>query len=182
MNMIQVVLWVALITSSSQTSNSWKGIVPFQSTRNDVERVLGPPTRPCTEVCRYDTKTEGIFARYSNEPCKSGEGSPLSIPPNTVISVTVYPETKTRLRDLRLDRRKFTKTKDPELHGYSTYTNSEIGVTYEVSDKNMILSIEWFGSAKDIQRLRCPLRPSAFGSTAEPQRQRSWLPSAGWIK
>lgn len=155
MSIIQIALWAVLITSSSQTTNGWKGIVALQSTRMDVERLLGPPTNACTEVCRYDTKTERVFVQYSDEACKKGDANPMNIPPGTVVSVTVYPDAETRLRDLKLDRKKFKKINDPELQGYSTYTSRELGVAYEVSDKNMILSIEWFGSAKQIDALRC---------------------------
>jgi hypothetical protein len=93
--------------------------------------------------------------QYSDEACKKGDANPMNIPPDTVVSVTVYPHAETRLRELKLDRKKFKKINDPELHGYSTYTSRELGVAYEVSDKNMILSIEWFGSAKEIDALRC---------------------------
>lgn len=159
MNIIQLALWIGLLISNSQNSAPWKGIVLFQCTRADVERRLGPPTESCRHACDYDTKTGGVFVRYSAERCASGDPGPLNVPPNTVIGVKVYPLVKPRLRDLKLNMSKFTKTNDPELHGYSTYTNAETGVTYEISDKNRVLSIEWFGSAKDIQAMRCPLKP-----------------------
>lgn len=155
MSIIQIALWAILITTSPQTTNGWKALVPLRSTRNDVERLLGSPTNACTELCRYDTRSERVFVRYSDEACKKGEASPLNIPPNTIVSMTVYPHPEARLRDLKLDERKFKKTNDPELHGYSTFTSRELGVAYEVSDKNMILSIEWFGAAKNIEALRC---------------------------
>lgn len=63
--------------------------------------------------------------------------------------MTVYSEVKPRLRDLKLNMRKFTRTNNPELGGYATYTNAEIG-GYEVSDQQLVTSVEWFGSAKDI--------------------------------
>lgn len=156
MSIIQIILWMALFHGGTHDSRGWKGIVPLHSTRADVERRLGPPTEPCIAGCDYDTKREGVFVRYSGERCATGDANPLNIPPNTVISVTVYPAVKPRLSDLKLSMRKFTRTKDPELNGYSTYTNEEIGVTYEVSDKHRVLSIEWFGSSKDITILRCP--------------------------
>jgi hypothetical protein len=109
----------------------------------------------CKLACDYDTKAEAVFIRYSDERCKAGNTDAFDIPKDTVLSITVYPRVKARLRDLKLDLSKFTKTKDPELQGYTTYTNMETGVTYEVSDKNMVLSVQWFGAAKDIEALRC---------------------------
>lgn len=156
MSIIELLLWLSLFVGNSQNSAVWNGIVLFQFTRADVDRLLGPPTESCNQVCDYNTKTEGVFVRYSGERCARGDAGALNVPPNTVISVKVYPIVKKRLKDLKVDMRKFTKTQDPELHGYSTYTNLEAGVTYEVSDKNRVLSVEWFGSAKEIRALRCP--------------------------
>ena len=152
---IQVTLWIALITDASQSTSSWKGITPLHSSRGDVERVLGAPSDACTELCHYQTRTEKVFVRYSEERCKRGEANPLDIPSNIVVSLTVYPEVKPALRSLRLNLKEFTKTKDPELQGHWIYTNAEQGVTYEVSNKNRVLSTEWFGAAKDLQSLRC---------------------------
>ena len=155
MKIIILILWFAVTTDSSQIFKAWKGIAPLHSSREEVERVLGSPTGSCTDVCHYQTRTESVFVRYSAERCTQAEANPLDVPPNTVISVTVYSEVKPRLRDLKLNMKKFTKNKNPELRGYATYTNSENGVSYEVSDQQLVLSVEWFGSAKDIQTLRC---------------------------
>jgi len=155
MSIIQIILWMALFGGGTHDSRGWKGIVPLNSTRADVERLLGPPTEPCSIGCDYDTEREGVSVRYSGERCAAGDGNPLNVPPNTVISITVYPAVKPRLLDLKLRMRKFTRTKDPELNGYSTYTNEESGVTYEVSDKKRVLSIQWFGSSRDIRNSRC---------------------------
>ena len=155
MKIILLVLGLALVIDSPQINKGWKGIAPLRSTRSDVERVLGSPTTSCTEVCHYQTKTESVFVHYSVERCARRELHPLNIPPNTVLTVLVYSEAKPRLRDLRLNMKKFMKTNDPELNGYATYTNGEAGVAYEVSDKGLVLSVEWFGSANDIHSLRC---------------------------
>ena len=155
MSILSVTVWLGLLIVNCQNTASWKGINVFRSTRADVERVLGSPKESCKLACDYDTKSEAVFVRYSDERCKPGDTNALDVPQHTVLSVTLYPRVKARLRDLKLDLSKFKKTKDPELQGYSTYTNVETGVTYEVSDKNMVLSIQWFGAAKDIEALRC---------------------------
>lgn len=146
-------LCVVLLSISYQDIAIPKGIMLFKSTRADVERVLGPPTEACNLSCDYKTEFETVFVRYSDERCKSGDSNPLDIPQGTVITVKMYPKTNPKLRDLKLNS--FTKTKDPELPGHSIYTNMETGVTYEVSDKEIIISVEWFGSAKQIRDLRC---------------------------
>jgi len=155
MTILYAAVWLLLLIGSSQYSPGWKEIRTFRSTRADVERVLGSPTHSCQLTCDYESNSETVFIRYSDERCKPGNTDGFDIPPDTVLSVTVYPKRKVKLPDLKLDLTKFSKTKDPELQGYSTYTNMESGVTYEVSDKNRVLSVQWFGAAKDIEALRC---------------------------
>lgn len=157
MKIITIMLAAALLPADTPGGCGWKGIVPLRSNRQDVERILGAPPESCKEGCYYKSKTERVFVRYSVQSCPEGEATPLKVAPGTVISVTVYLTSKLPLRDLKLDMRKFKRTMDPELNGYSTYTDDQAGVTYEVSDKNLILSIEWFGSAADIQALKCAL-------------------------
>lgn len=154
--MIETILYLALVSFSSQHDRGWKGILPLHSARADVEQLLGPPTEPCKDGCDYDTKNEGVFVRYSIGVCADGGPNAWNVSPNTVISLSVYPTARPKLSDLRLNLKKFTKTKDPELHGYSTYTNEAEGVTYSVSDDGTVTGVYWFGSSKDSRTLRCP--------------------------
>ena len=155
MNILSLIVWLGLLIGNCQTSPAWKGIAIFKSTRADVERLLGKPTESCKAACQYETEAEGIFVRYSDERCKPGDANALDIPQDTVVSITVYLKIKPKLRDLNLDLSKFTKTKDPELMGHLIYTNTESGITYEVSEKGRVLSILSFGRAEDIRTLRC---------------------------
>src|SRR5882762_233211 len=102
MNIIEIVLSITLISISSSRVEGWKGIVPLHSTRADVERLLGPPVRLCEKGCSYDTKTLGVFVLYSGEPCDNGDQNGWRVPPDTVISLTVYPIAKPKLSELRL--------------------------------------------------------------------------------
>ena len=138
MNLIQIILAVALFGTTSQQLEGWKGIVPLHATRLDVERVLGPPAGSCKSLCNYEGQKEVVFVRYSAEPCGHGEESRWRVPPDTVIDLTVNLEETPRLSDLKLDLRKFKKTQDPELHGYSTYKNEDKGVAYAVSAEGRV--------------------------------------------
>jgi hypothetical protein len=158
MNAIAILLSITLFGIGSCVPTGWNGIVPLHSTREEVERFLGPPVRPCTKGCSYDTKNEGVFVLYSGKPCESGEQSRWRVPPDTVLGLSVYPAVKPQLSHLKLNLKSFAKTRDPELQGYLTYTDAQEGVTYEVSDKGLVLGIEFFPSSKD-ESLRCPAAP-----------------------
>jgi len=138
------------------TADGWKGIVPLQTTRSQAEKILGPPTEACDNQCNYRSGDDRVFVRYSREPCS--ESNPWKIPAGTVIEMSVYPDKAPKISDLRLDRRKFKKTNDPELDGYYWYENEEQGVTYSVSRKGQVTGTHWIGSSADDKKLRCSLK------------------------
>jgi hypothetical protein len=173
--MIEIILCLALMGFSSQHEPGWKGIVPLHSTRADVEQLLGAPTEPCTEGCDYDTKNEGVFVRYSAGRCAEGDSIAWNVPPNTVISLSINLAKTPRLSALRLNLKKFKKTADPELRGYSSYENEDKGISYEVSDDGRVYSINRFATSKDDKAFRCPrVRASISIENAQMHSDRCW--------
>lgn len=146
-----------ILLFSGSSTKGWKGIAPLHSSRADVERLLGSPSAPCKSLCRYETKREVVFVGYSGETCTNNEENRWRIPRDTVISVTVNLEKRPKFSSLKLNRKKFTKTDDPELHRYTSYTSAELGVDYSVNDEGRVYSIDWFPTAKDEKAFECPL-------------------------
>lgn len=136
----------------------WKEIVPLRSSRTEVEALLGSPVRSCTLSCFYNYGEGRIFVHYSGPACE-GENS-WRIQKDTVMALSVYPGKVITLSSLRLDRRKFKKTSDPELPGYYSLEDIKKGVSYSFSDKDEVTGISFFGSADDDQRLRCKNGPA----------------------
>lgn len=132
--------------------------MPLRSTRADIERLLGPSASPCKNLCTYETKNEIVIVRYSGEPCDEKTANRWHVPPDTVIELTVNLAETPRLADLRLNRKKFKKTLDPELHGYYTYTSEDKGLSYSVTDDGRVFSIDYFANRKNEEALRCSLR------------------------
>ena len=154
---------MALAMGVSLKAEGWRGIVPLRSTRVDVERLLGPSTGRCR--CKYNLGNERVFIQYSGESCGKEKPRGWNVPSDTAITISVYFEKKPRFSDLQVDTTKFKKTEDPELRGYITYTNEEVGVTYEVSDKSIVQGIHYFPAAKD-KHLRCPASATAEAQTS----------------
>jgi hypothetical protein len=152
--MLQIILSVILLCSAPSTKG-WKNITPLHSSRADVERLLGPPSDPCNSLCEYETKSDVVIVGYSGEPCTNNDGNRWRVPRDTVISVTVNLEERAKLSRLKLNPKKFIRTMDPELHGYSTYSNDEMGVAYSVNDGGRVYSIHWFPTPKDEEALQC---------------------------
>jgi hypothetical protein len=152
--MLQII-FSAILLLSGPSSKGWKSIAPLHSSRADVERLLGSPSAPCKSLCRYETQREVVFVGYSGDPCTNNDDNRWRVPADTVISVTVNLEKRPRFSSLKLNRKKFTKTNDPELHGYTSYTSAELGVDYSVNAEGRLYSIDWFPTLEDENALQC---------------------------
>src|SRR4026209_378789 len=97
---------------ASPAFDGWKGIVPLRSTRTEVERQLGTPVAVCEETCSYQAPNERVTLVYSTDPCGSGDNNRWRVSPGTVVTIIVYPAEKPRFKDLKLNLRRFSKTKN----------------------------------------------------------------------
>lgn len=129
----------------------WKGIVPLETPRLQVEKILGSPIEPCNLQCNYQSGEDRIFVRYSGDPCTDNNSWRVSA--GTVTELSVY---LAELQDIStLDRRKLKKTDDPELHGYSWYEDEKRGISYSVSTTGQITGTYWVASSDNDKKLRC---------------------------
>src|SRR6266516_6252094 len=116
----------AILTASTLgQQQGWRGIVPLHSTREEVERLIGPPMTP--GGITYDLKDERVDVGYSSVPCAKGWPYGWDVTPGTVTSIEVFPKRKLKLSELHLDLTKFTKFNNPHLQGEIHYNNFEEG-------------------------------------------------------
>jgi hypothetical protein len=168
MNTIEAaLLWPCLLLAAAifPSAKEWRGIIPLHSTRADVERLLGQPTKPGGSI--YDLGSESAIIVYaSGAPCGDDSPSSWQVPRDTVISVTVYSETKTPFPDLKIDRSKYKRADGGHLPDVFYYINEEEGVKIEVIQGN-VAGITYFPAAKD-SHLHCPdnrqKQPELFSS------------------
>jgi len=109
-------------------AKGWCGIMPLRSTRADVERVLGSPTKSHGVAFTYDTKKERVLIFYSAGPCKKGVSDEWNVPPDTVVSITVHPNAKLLVDSLQLDKTKYRRERDPHADLVVYYVNKEEGI------------------------------------------------------
>jgi hypothetical protein len=129
----------------------WRGIVPLHSTREDVERLVGPPMMP--RGITYDLKSERVNVVYSVGGCRE-TGAQWNVPRGTVIGITVYPQTKLMLSDLKIDLNKFEKFVNPVVQDRLAFTNKKEGLSIGTTLNGEVIVFEYFPSAKD-EHLRC---------------------------
>src|SRR5207253_5644285 len=59
--------WLLILSATSSSARSWHGIVPLHSTRDDVRKLLGKPTRPGDLFEDYDLPHYSVSILYATE-------------------------------------------------------------------------------------------------------------------
>jgi len=102
--------------------------VPLHSTRLDVERLLGNPKKSRGVSSTYDTKNERVVVFYSAGKCGEGTSNDWNVPRDTLLSITVHPNAKLLVDDLKLDKTKYERVVDYHVQGVVYYFNKDDGV------------------------------------------------------
>jgi hypothetical protein len=157
MNIKEIILSICLVLFAASLSHGkeWDGIVPLQSTRADVERLLGPAKEPAKNyVSIHETEREVVLIEYSTgEPCSGGVNK-WRVQRGTVLSIRVAPRAQIRFSELHIDESQYKETDGGHVPNYAYYTNDKEGVQVEVK-QGLVMSISYFPGAKD-EELRCP--------------------------
>ena len=131
---------------------SWKRIVPLQSTRADVERALGRPTESNGDTYKFKNEIVSVF--YTGGSCEKGFPYGWNVAPDVVTKIAVIPRTKLTLNELGIDVGGYTKTQNIR-HGGVDYTNKDTGISIGLNDNGEVVVIQIEPAAKD-SRLLCP--------------------------
>jgi hypothetical protein len=142
---------LVLLATISAEGKGWRGIVPLHSTRQDVERLLGPSKDVCK--CIYKTQTEVITIEYARQTCRQNPNG-WNVPPDTVLTINVSATNPPKFSDLNIDKRKYKRTRD--LHTPAVYySDEEEGIMYEVSEDERV-GMTVYGPSISDATLRCP--------------------------
>jgi hypothetical protein len=163
---------IILLAPTYARAKDWRGITPLHSTRADVERLLGPPSKDRGGTIFYEFDKEEVSFDFAKGSCK-GESDGWNVPRDTVISVWVIPKPNVlKFTDLKLDESMYKREIDKELQYIVRYVNESEGVSYEVdtsADRTVTL-IKYYPSAKDGD-LRCPVRRKALTNKCKGARR-----------
>jgi hypothetical protein len=150
--MTALVFWLALIIPNFLQADEWRRIIPLRSTREDVERILGPATGNCQ--CIFESVGANVQVQFSKGTCGEGESAGWTVRPGTVISFTVYFKKRPPLSELKIDWKNYKKTEDPELPDIFYFVNKEEGIIISVDD-NRVMEYQIVPTEKD-GGMRCP--------------------------
>ena len=151
---------VTLCVVATSAAQGWRGIRPLHSTREDVERLIGPPMEP--KGITYDLKNARVNVVYSDGHCANGWPYGWNVKPGTVLGITIYPQQTSKLGDLPIDLSKFAKYVDPS--GFIHFNNNEEGISVEVDPNDYDVRAILYFPAISNAHLRCP-------EAAERERQ-----------
>ena len=158
-----------LILIEISQAQGWRRIVPLNSSRSDVEKLLGVAGRG--SVTFYSLKDKNILITYSDGlDCDEKGGDQWNVPKDKVIgiAVTFLPKARVTLKDLKLDLRKFGKT---SRGTQVTYLSDELGLRLTI-EGGLVQTLLSYPAKKD-SHVMCPLK----GASNKSFNRRQYLPN-----
>jgi hypothetical protein len=144
---------ILLLLPNLICAESWRGIVPLQSTKSDVERLLGKPSEATDKLLSYRFPSETVFISLITKDPDSLNLQAL--PAGTVKDIQVFPKNRMSVADLGLDENKIVviRGSKPEYAGFEGYVNQDSGIIVKTNGRNIEI-IFYFANAMD--RANCP--------------------------
>lgn len=133
----------------AQSTNTWKGITPYITTRAVVEKILGNPG----EYGLYELEEGRVSVAYHEKACALKDNCLCLIPLDTVINVSITLYYDLSIKKLKLNPKLFKKeavSGDPRHLGYY---NLKDGIVYEVVD-GRVKAIHYYESEKTCEEIR----------------------------
>jgi hypothetical protein len=150
-------MFTLLLTFSlNSQAECWQGITPLQSTRADVERLLGKPLPgEVSSSAVYRLEVGEVHIRYAaSRLCGEPDRCECRVPDDTVIDISVDSQVKAKFSSLNIDKRAFERFPLVENTNITIYRNAVAGVVYAVSEKeDKILYVQYAPAEKDCQRI-----------------------------
>jgi hypothetical protein len=141
--------FLVLTCVGASSAKAWRSLVPLHSTRADVERILGEPSRL---DYIYDLDEGTVRIVYANHPCQQGLPSNWgnwNVPRETVTSIIVeagFPVSQLKIRNLAqykwytdASATTYYRLPGPGLE-YSVQKGKVVDITYGPTEKDSGLS------------------------------------------
>jgi len=165
MRRLTIIIALVLFSATSVAAKDWRGLLPLHSTREDVEKLLGPPPPPSAHPYRSYSLSKGrsiylldegeVYIVFAEEEFPAANPCLLTLAAGTVLMIEITPKSETLLSDLRIDESKLRKFNPSITPGgeYSGFVNEEEGLVIRTF-KGKVQEIVYVASALD--RPRCP--------------------------
>lgn len=164
--MIKTITFILAVTLiGTPTQQGYRGLVPLEATRKDVEKLLGKPTDQNHEI--YSFRDEIVSFEYSKYGCTQPPtvpGWPIppvegwNVPPDTLLFVSVSLRKQVPLQTLGIDLKTFKKERgDSDIPSHFRYVDKEAGFTIDLNGDGgaEIVRGYIYGPAAKYKHLRC---------------------------
>jgi hypothetical protein len=148
---VMVLACVVLLTPGAANAKAWRGIVPLHSTRADVEKLLGQPSR---EDSRYEVDDERVLISYSSQGCQAGLPGGWNVPSNTVVSISVSSNGEIKLADVLVPGKNYDQIYRIHTPQLVDYVDVQDGVRY-LANADSVQTTTYIGSEADDRKFRC---------------------------
>ena len=131
-------------------AQQWRELVPLETSRGNVEKLLGAYQ---ISDLGYRVADGNLLVIYSLGRCSGTGNAGWNVARDTVVSYTFYPKRKWKFRRLKLDWTKVQRIGSEDTPSISAFINKVDGVLYEV-DGGYVRSVEYFPPER-LNSLRC---------------------------
>ena len=143
---------LALVVEA-QEPRGWRGLVPLQATRRDVERLVGAPKTPGGST--YEKDGFSVYVDYSDGPCEKGWPYGWNVASDTVTSMLVVSKNHVVVAFAK-DNKKYQRIPDPHVQARVHHVDHDQGVDIIVDETDdSIKGINYIPTSAD-EKLRCP--------------------------
>ena len=147
-----------LLLSLANLANAkeWRGIVPLQSNRSDVQRLLGKPALEGRNIEGFDIDGVRVLVMYVRKRCEQGlpgDWGNWNVPANTVLNVYVPFPREVRPADLKALDLEALKS-ETDHSGATYYHDRKEGLDYHVNRLGF-LEATVYGPAEEDAKLLC---------------------------
>lgn len=154
--------WLILTLSTSgysQQIQDWWDLIALESTRAEVEKLIGKPDKYFETSGTYRTEVGRFHVWYSKGGCrKNVEGLQYNIPARRLTGILFYPKTSLPLEYYVSNIKDFQKQESPARDGRYLYTSPDETLIFETIVPNysreFVYTIE-LQPGKDKQHLLC---------------------------
>ena len=132
--------------------------MPLQSTRADVEKLLGKPVSSRGSIVVYKTDEEEVAIIFSAGKCIRSGSERWNVPADVVITIELRPNKRALIQDLHLDPNKYRGVRQSHPENWFVYRNTEDGLMVETlryENKDEVIVLTYFPGLK-AKGLRCP--------------------------
>jgi hypothetical protein len=133
-------------------------VKPLKATRVEVEHLLGKPQKTSDSQSVYVTDANRVDILYSVGPCLASGVERWNVEKDVVIRVDIRPSSGLRVKDLKLDRRKYFRARESHPNNWFSYLNKDDGIRIEtiLSGKVEEVNSITIGPRPTDDVLRCP--------------------------